>query len=98
MTASVTDDIPAVFGEADRRDPGRERTWIALLEGNSTQIDAVTAEAGDRRGLTMTFPRLRRMARTPARRQSGRPAGTPEKERIGCSPARRACGQQCWLA
>lgn len=56
LTASVTDDIRAViaaaFGEADRRDPGRERTWIALLDGNSTQIDAVTAEAEDR-GITV---------------------------------------------
>jgi hypothetical protein len=58
LTASVTDDIRAViaaaFGEADRRDPGRERTWIALLDGNSTQIDAVTAEAEDR-GITVTI-------------------------------------------
>jgi len=56
LTASVTDDIAAVigaaFGEADRRDPGHERTWIALLDGNNTQIDAVTAEAGDR-GITV---------------------------------------------
>src|ERR1019366_8809938 len=58
LTASVTDDIrpviAAAFGEADRRDPGRERTWIALLDGNSTQIDAVTAEAEDR-GITVTI-------------------------------------------
>jgi hypothetical protein len=56
LTASVTDDIraviAAVFDEADRRDPGRERTWIALLDGNNTQIDAVTAEAEDR-GVTV---------------------------------------------
>jgi hypothetical protein len=56
LTASVTDDIRAViaaaFDEADRRDPGRKRTWIALLDGNNTQIDAVTAEARDR-GITV---------------------------------------------
>ncbi len=56
LTASVTDDIRAViaaaFSEADRRDPGHQRTWIALLDGNSTQIDAVTAEARDR-GITV---------------------------------------------
>jgi hypothetical protein len=56
LTASVTDDIRAViaaaFNEADRRDPGRKRTWIALLDGNSTQIDAIGAEA-QARGITV---------------------------------------------
>src|SRR5271157_2621741 len=50
LTASVTDDIPAViaaaFDEAGRRDPDRERTWIALVDGNNTQIEAIEAEAG----------------------------------------------------
>jgi len=58
LTASVTDDIPAViaagFDEADRRDPARERTWIALVDGNKTQIDAIGAEAA-RRGVTVTI-------------------------------------------
>ena len=58
LTASVTDDIPAViaaaFDEAQRRDQQLRRTWIALLDGNNTQIDAVTAEAGDR-GITVTI-------------------------------------------
>ena len=57
LTASVTDDIPAViaaaFGEAGRRDPGHRRTWLALVDGNRTQIDAITAEAA-RRGVTVT--------------------------------------------
>ena len=57
LTASVTDDIPAViaaaFGEAERRDPGHRRTWIALADGNRTQIEAITAEAA-RRGVTVT--------------------------------------------
>jgi hypothetical protein len=58
LTASVTDDIGAViaaaFDEAQRRDPGRERTWIALVDGNNTQIEAITAEA-ERRGVTVTI-------------------------------------------
>src|SRR5271157_688449 len=57
LTASVTDDIPAViaaaFGEAERRDPGRKREWAVLVDGNNTQIEAVTAEAA-RRGITVT--------------------------------------------
>jgi len=56
LTASVTDDIPAViaaaFEEAARRDPGRERTWIALAGGNNTQIGAIEAEA-QARGITV---------------------------------------------
>ena len=57
LTASVADDIPAViaaaFGEAERRDPGHRRTWIALVDGNRQQIEAITTEAG-RRGVTVT--------------------------------------------
>jgi hypothetical protein len=38
LTASVTDDIPAViaagFDEATRRDPDHARDWIALVDGN----------------------------------------------------------------
>ncbi|HEX4254198.1 MAG TPA: ISKra4 family transposase [Streptosporangiaceae bacterium] len=49
LTASVTEDIAAViaagFGEAERRDPGHRRTWVALVDGNTIQIDAITAEA-----------------------------------------------------
>ncbi len=56
MTASVTDDIPAViavaFAEAQRRDPQHQRKWIALVDGNNPQIDAVTAAAA-RRGVTV---------------------------------------------
>ena len=52
LTASVTGDIPAViaagFGEADRRDPARERTWIALAGGNKQQIEAIETEAASR--------------------------------------------------
>ena len=38
--------IAAAFDEAGRRDPDRERTWIALVDGNNTQIEAIEAEAG----------------------------------------------------
>jgi hypothetical protein len=58
LTASVTDDIPAViaaaFDEAERRDPGHSREWVVLIDGNNTQIEAVTAEAA-RRGVTVTI-------------------------------------------
>jgi hypothetical protein len=58
LTAPVTDDIPAViaaaFGEAERRDPGRQREWAVLIDGNNTQIEAVTAEAAAR-GVTVTI-------------------------------------------
>jgi len=57
LTASVTDDIPAViaaaFSEAERRDPGHRRPRIALVDGNRQQIEAITAEAA-RRGVTVT--------------------------------------------
>jgi hypothetical protein len=49
LTASVTEDIAAViatgFDEAQRRDPGHRRTWVALVDGNATQIEAITTEA-----------------------------------------------------
>ena len=58
LTASVTDDIPAViaaaFGEAERRDPGHQREWVVLIDGNNTQIEAATAEA-ESRGVTATI-------------------------------------------
>jgi hypothetical protein len=58
LTASVTDDIPAVisagFDEAERRDPGYARTWVVLVDGNNAQIDAIRAEAA-RRKATVTI-------------------------------------------
>jgi len=52
LTASVADSaaqvIAAVFAEADRRDPGRDRTWIALVDGNKDQITRIEAEAAAR--------------------------------------------------
>jgi hypothetical protein len=57
LTASVTDDIPAViaaaFDEAERRDPQHKREWAVLIDGNNTQIETVTAEAASR-GITVT--------------------------------------------
>jgi len=58
LTASVTDDIPAViasaFDEAERRDPQHKRERAVLIDGNNTQIEAVTAEAA-RRGIKITI-------------------------------------------
>jgi len=49
LTTSITADIPAVitagFAEAHRRDPAHQRTWIALVDGNRTQIEAIETEA-----------------------------------------------------
>ena len=57
LTASVTDDIPAViaaaFDEAERRDLQHKREWVVLVDGNNTQIETVTAEAASR-GITVT--------------------------------------------
>jgi hypothetical protein len=52
LTASVTDDIPAViaaaFDEGERRDPRHAREWVVLVDGNNAQIEAVAAEAASR--------------------------------------------------
>jgi hypothetical protein len=52
LTASVTDDIPAVIGqvfdEATRRDPQHRRIWVALVDGHRQQIDAIETEATHR--------------------------------------------------
>jgi hypothetical protein len=57
LTASVTDDIPTVikagFDEATRRDPGLVRDWVALVDGNRAQIDAITDQA-TARGVEVT--------------------------------------------
>ena len=49
LTASVVEDaatvIAQVFDEAERRDPEHQRTWVALVDGNSHQIDRIQAEA-----------------------------------------------------
>lgn len=57
LHASVSDEaatvIAAGFAEADRRDPQRTRTWIALVDGNTHQIDRIRAEARTRK---LTIP------------------------------------------
>src|SRR5215203_4154326 len=52
LVASVTHDaakvIGQVFDEAARRDPGQHRTWVALVDGNTHQIQRIQAEARTR--------------------------------------------------
>jgi hypothetical protein len=49
LVASVVEDVARVvkriFDEADRRDPRHQRTWVALVDGNTHQIDLIQAEA-----------------------------------------------------
>ena len=53
LSASVTEDAATIVGdmftEADRRDPGHQRTWVALVDGNNHQIDRITKEARKRK-------------------------------------------------
>ena len=48
ITAACAEVIARVFGEADRRDPARERDWLALVDGNAHQISCFQAEAAKR--------------------------------------------------
>ncbi|MCA1700260.1 MAG: ISKra4 family transposase [Actinobacteria bacterium] len=52
LTASVTADaaevVSEIFDEACRRDPHRERDWVALVDGNNHQIERIEAEANAR--------------------------------------------------
>ena len=58
LTASVAEDakevIAAAFLEAERRDPGHLRPWVALVDGNRHQIDRIKAEA-NKRGIDITI-------------------------------------------
>jgi hypothetical protein len=49
LHASVTDEaatvITAMFDQADRRDPAGARPWIALVDGNTHQIETIRAQA-----------------------------------------------------
>jgi hypothetical protein len=53
LKASVTDDASTViadmFSEADRRDPERTLTSVALVDGNNHQIDRIKTEARKRK-------------------------------------------------
>ncbi len=52
VTASIDRNAAAViadvFAEADRRDPGHQAAWIALVDGNKDQIARIRAEAAAR--------------------------------------------------
>ena len=58
LTASVVDDAAEVVGrlfdEAEGRDPGHKRRWVALVDGNNHQIDRIGAEARAR-GIDVTI-------------------------------------------
>jgi len=53
VTASITDDIPAMIGrayaEADRRDPNHTRQRVFLVDGNKQQITAINDHARARK-------------------------------------------------
>jgi hypothetical protein len=48
ITATCAQVITLVFEEADRRDPERQRDWLALLDGNDHQIECFRTEAAAR--------------------------------------------------
>ena len=54
ITAGRDVTIGKVFDEADRRDPARRRTWIALVDGDNYQIGLIQAQAAAR-GVTLTI-------------------------------------------
>jgi hypothetical protein len=45
FTHPLTKVIAEAFAEAERRGPGHDRAWCALVDGNNAQIDAINAEA-----------------------------------------------------
>jgi hypothetical protein len=54
ITASRAETIATLPGQAERRDPGHARTWIALVDGDNHQIEVIRAQAA-RRGITITI-------------------------------------------
>ncbi len=54
IAASRAETISMLFDEAERRDPGHTRTWIALADGDNHQIGQIRAQAGGR-GITITI-------------------------------------------
>jgi hypothetical protein len=54
ITAGRDATIGKVFAEADRRDAGHQRTWIALVDGDVCQLDWIQAQAAAR-GITVTI-------------------------------------------
>jgi hypothetical protein len=53
ITAGRDVTIARAFDEAERRDPGHRRTWIALADGDIYQLGLIQAQA-ERRGVTVT--------------------------------------------
>ncbi|QIS23408.1 hypothetical protein [Nocardia terpenica] len=49
VTKSPAEVIAAAFDHADARDPGHQRDWVVLVDGDPRQIDLVRAEAIRRR-------------------------------------------------
>jgi hypothetical protein len=49
ITASRAETISAVFDQAERRDPGHARPWIALVDGDRHQIQVIRAQAAERK-------------------------------------------------
>jgi hypothetical protein len=54
ITASRAETITTLLDQAERRDPGHARTWIALVDGDNHQIEVIRAQAA-RRGITITI-------------------------------------------
>jgi hypothetical protein len=53
ITAGHGTVITRILDEAERRDPGHLRPWIALVDGDTRQIDQILAQAAAR-GITLT--------------------------------------------
>jgi hypothetical protein len=54
ITAGRDVTIGKIFDEADRRDPGHRRTWIALADGDIHQLGLIQAQAAAR-GITLVI-------------------------------------------
>ena len=54
ITASRAETIAAVFDQAERRDPGHARPWIALVDGDRHQIQVIRDQAAAR-GVSVTI-------------------------------------------
>ena len=54
ITAGRDVTIGKIFGQADRRDPGHARTWIALVDGDNCQLGLIQAAAAAR-GITLAI-------------------------------------------
>ena len=92
LTASVTDDIPAViaaaFDEAERRDLQHKREWVVLVDGNNTQDLQLR---GLQSLVTVRFGRLASRGRG----RRGRPLGSA-RYRLGGWESGPGPGWGCW--